>query len=158
MDNVHTITSDNGSEFVEDELIAKKLNANFCFAHSYSSWGRGMNRVYSTCAEQDKSKTKRKTEISKAIKNLLCNFDLICCICNLNLRERIISTMICCICRINVIFDVKNMPKNANKKIITGFIPLFLFTSLASDQKFGLICSDKPSTLLFDENQLFIGD
>jgi IS30 family transposase len=42
-DTVHTITSDNGSEFAEHELIAKKLNANFYFAHPYSSWERGLN-------------------------------------------------------------------------------------------------------------------
>jgi IS30 family transposase len=41
--NVHTITSDNGSEFAEHELIAKKLKANFYFAHPYSSWERGLN-------------------------------------------------------------------------------------------------------------------
>lgn len=40
---VHTITSDNGSEFAQHELIAKKLNAGFYFAHPYSSWERGLN-------------------------------------------------------------------------------------------------------------------
>jgi len=40
---VHTITSDNGSEFAEHQAIAKKLNANFYFAHPYSSWERGLN-------------------------------------------------------------------------------------------------------------------
>jgi len=40
---VHTITSDNGSEFAQHELIAKKLNANFYFAHPYTSWERGLN-------------------------------------------------------------------------------------------------------------------
>ena len=41
--NVHTITSDNGSEFAEHQYIAKKLNAMFFFAHPYSSWERGLN-------------------------------------------------------------------------------------------------------------------
>jgi IS30 family transposase len=41
--NVHTITSDNGSEFAQHELISKKLNAGFYFAHPYSSWERGLN-------------------------------------------------------------------------------------------------------------------
>jgi IS30 family transposase len=41
--NVHTITSDNGSEFAEHQYIAKKLNAKFFFAHPYSSWERGLN-------------------------------------------------------------------------------------------------------------------
>ena len=40
---VHTITSDNGSEFAEHELIAEKLKADFYFAHPYSSWERGLN-------------------------------------------------------------------------------------------------------------------
>jgi IS30 family transposase len=40
---VHTITSDNGSEFAEHAYIARKLNADFYFAHPYSSWERGLN-------------------------------------------------------------------------------------------------------------------
>jgi len=40
---VHTITSDNGSEFAQHELIAKKLDADYYFAHPYSSWERGLN-------------------------------------------------------------------------------------------------------------------
>ena len=41
--HVHTITSDNGSEFAAHEAIAMKLNADFFFAHPYSSWERGLN-------------------------------------------------------------------------------------------------------------------
>jgi IS30 family transposase len=41
--NVHTITSDNGTEFAEHEYIATNLKANFYFAHPYSSWERGLN-------------------------------------------------------------------------------------------------------------------
>ncbi len=40
---VHTITSDNGLEFANHEVIAKKLQASFYFAHPYSSWERGLN-------------------------------------------------------------------------------------------------------------------
>lgn len=40
---VHSITSDNGTEFAEHKLIAKKINADFYFAHPYSSWERGLN-------------------------------------------------------------------------------------------------------------------
>jgi len=40
---VHTITSDNGKEFAHHELIAEALNADFYFAHPYSSWERGLN-------------------------------------------------------------------------------------------------------------------
>ena len=40
---VHTITADNGSEFVEHEAIAEALKAKVYFAHPYSSWERGLN-------------------------------------------------------------------------------------------------------------------
>jgi len=40
---VHTITSDNGKEFAEHEVIAQQLNADFYFAHPYASWERGLN-------------------------------------------------------------------------------------------------------------------
>ncbi len=40
---IRSITSDNGTEFAEHKLIAKKLNADFYFAHPYSSWERGLN-------------------------------------------------------------------------------------------------------------------
>ena len=33
---VHTITADNGTEFAEHKLIAKKLEAGFFFCHPYS--------------------------------------------------------------------------------------------------------------------------
>ncbi|KAA6336089.1 hypothetical protein EZS27_015739 [termite gut metagenome] len=38
---VHSITSDNGTEFYEHKGIAHKLEANYYFAHPYSSWERG---------------------------------------------------------------------------------------------------------------------
>lgn len=40
---IHSITSDNGSEFAEHEYIARKLGIKFYFAHPYSSWERGLN-------------------------------------------------------------------------------------------------------------------
>ncbi|KAA6332942.1 hypothetical protein EZS27_018599 [termite gut metagenome] len=40
---VHSITSDNGTEFYEHTWIAQKLNADYFFAHPYSSWERGLN-------------------------------------------------------------------------------------------------------------------
>jgi IS30 family transposase len=42
-DLVFTITSDNGSEFAYHEQISEALNAEFYFAHPYSSWERGLN-------------------------------------------------------------------------------------------------------------------
>jgi transposase, IS30 family len=41
--HVHTITSDNGREFAGHEVISKQLQADFYFAHPYSSWERGSN-------------------------------------------------------------------------------------------------------------------
>lgn len=40
---VFTITGDNGSEFAYHEKIASELQADFYFAHPYSSWERGLN-------------------------------------------------------------------------------------------------------------------
>lgn len=42
-DRVHTITTDNGREFAEHQAIADNLNAQFYFAHPYSSCERGTN-------------------------------------------------------------------------------------------------------------------
>jgi IS30 family transposase len=39
---VHTITSDNGSEFAQHRQIAKALEAQFFFAQPYSPWQRGL--------------------------------------------------------------------------------------------------------------------
>jgi IS30 family transposase len=39
----HTITSDNGKEFANHQAIAANLEADFYFAHPYSSWERGLN-------------------------------------------------------------------------------------------------------------------
>jgi len=41
--SVHSITSDNGTEFADHKTIAQKLNALFFFAHPYSSWERGLS-------------------------------------------------------------------------------------------------------------------
>lgn len=40
---VHTITSDNGTEFAGHKAIAKALEAGFYFAHPYHAWERGTN-------------------------------------------------------------------------------------------------------------------
>lgn len=41
-DFVHTITTDNGTEFAEYEYIARKLGCKVYFAHPYSSWEKGL--------------------------------------------------------------------------------------------------------------------
>ena len=42
-DQILTITSDNGHEFAGHESIARELEAEYYFAHPYSSWERGTN-------------------------------------------------------------------------------------------------------------------
>jgi transposase, IS30 family len=42
-DRVHTVTCDNGSEFVRHASMASSLEASFFFAHPYASWERGLN-------------------------------------------------------------------------------------------------------------------
>lgn len=49
---VHSITSDNGTEFAGHKMIAKKLNAQFFFYHLYSSWERGLNEYTSGLVRQ----------------------------------------------------------------------------------------------------------
>lgn len=51
-DKVYTITSDNGREFAAHEAIAKKLKADFFFAHPYHSWERGLNENTNGLARQ----------------------------------------------------------------------------------------------------------
>ncbi len=36
--------ADNGKEFAQHERVADKLDADFLFAHPYSSWERGANK------------------------------------------------------------------------------------------------------------------
>lgn len=43
MPYLHTITSDNGKEFANHEVIAEELNIDYYFAHPYHSWERGSN-------------------------------------------------------------------------------------------------------------------
>ena len=40
---VLTIKSDNGREFAGHKEVARAVNADFYFAHPYSSWERGTN-------------------------------------------------------------------------------------------------------------------
>jgi len=50
--DVHTITSDNGTEFARHKDIAKRLKADFYFAHPYSSWERGLNEYTNKLVRQ----------------------------------------------------------------------------------------------------------
>jgi IS30 family transposase len=49
---VHTITSDNGTEFASHEYIADKLGAKYYFAHPYSSWERGLSEYTNKLVRQ----------------------------------------------------------------------------------------------------------
>lgn len=40
---LHTITSDNGTEFAHHEAVSRALGIKFYFAHPYSAWERGLN-------------------------------------------------------------------------------------------------------------------
>ncbi len=42
-DRVHTLTSDNGTEFAAHEAVSDALQADFYFAHPCASWERGTN-------------------------------------------------------------------------------------------------------------------
>jgi len=42
-ERVHTITADNGREFVRHEEVAHRLSARFYFAHPYAAWERGLS-------------------------------------------------------------------------------------------------------------------
>lgn len=42
-DRVKAITSDNGLEFSDHEKIARTLEADIYFSHSYAFWERGIN-------------------------------------------------------------------------------------------------------------------
>lgn len=48
----YTITSDNGKEFADHELISKALDVDFYFADPYSSWQRGANENYNGLLRQ----------------------------------------------------------------------------------------------------------
>jgi IS30 family transposase len=68
--HVHSITSDNGTEFYEHKLIAEKLKANYYFAHPYSSWERGLNEYTNGLIRQYIPKKKHFTDFSdKDIEN-----------------------------------------------------------------------------------------
>jgi len=43
VDQVETITADNGKEFAQHQRVADELSADYYFAHPYASWERGTN-------------------------------------------------------------------------------------------------------------------
>ncbi len=49
---IKSITSDNGTEFVQHQRISEKLNSEFYFAHPYSSWERGLSEYSNKLVRQ----------------------------------------------------------------------------------------------------------
>jgi len=63
--DIQTITSDNGTEFARHKEISKKLDADFYFAHPYSSWERGCNENTNGLVRQYILKKQRFENISE---------------------------------------------------------------------------------------------
>ena len=61
---VHSITSDNGTEFYEHKWIAKKLDTKYYFAHPYASWERGLNEYTNKLIRQYLPKKESFTKYS----------------------------------------------------------------------------------------------
>ncbi len=73
--NVYTVTSDNGKEFAGHNVIANDLDADFYFAHPYSSFERGLNEntngLIRQCFPKDRDFTTiTDQEIIRTIKKL----------------------------------------------------------------------------------------
>jgi IS30 family transposase len=67
---VHSITSDNGTEFYEHQWIAKMLDTQYYFAHPYASWERGLNEYTNKLVRQYIPKKEKFTNYSdKDIEN-----------------------------------------------------------------------------------------
>lgn len=77
---VFSITSDNGSEFAKHEEISHQLNAEFYFAHPYSSWERGLNENTNGLVRQYLKKGSSFTSVTDDYLALIMN--------KLNLRPR----------------------------------------------------------------------
>ena len=50
--NIHSITSDNGTEFAQHKKIAKALQIDFFFANPYASWERGLSEYTNKLVRQ----------------------------------------------------------------------------------------------------------
>ena len=52
IDRIRSITTDNGSEFADHMLIAKRLRTNIFFTHPYSSWEKGCSEYHNKLIRQ----------------------------------------------------------------------------------------------------------
>jgi len=67
----HTLTSDNGKEFADHQLIAETLEIDYYFAHPYHSWERGSNENLNGLVRQYLPKKTDFTQITdQQIKNI----------------------------------------------------------------------------------------
>jgi IS30 family transposase len=73
MDKVLTITADNGSEFAYHDQIAERLDADFYFAHPYSSWERGLNENTNGLVRQYIKKGSHMNWVSDNVLDILAN-------------------------------------------------------------------------------------
>lgn len=71
LDVVHTLTSDNGSEFAQHEAISTQLKADFYFAHPYSSWERGLNENTNGLVRQYIKKGSELTHVDDKILSII---------------------------------------------------------------------------------------
>ena len=65
IDQVHTITYDNGREFADHEGMASDLEARIYFAHPYASWERGLNENTNGLIRQYFPKDRDLTTVTK---------------------------------------------------------------------------------------------
>jgi IS30 family transposase len=77
---VHTLTTDNGKEFAQHERIAHSIDADFFFAHPYSSWERGANENMNGLIRQFFPKKMHFANIT--------DLDILLAVDNLNHRPR----------------------------------------------------------------------
>jgi len=75
-DKVLTITADNGKEFSGHRAISMSLDADFYFAHAYSSWERGLNENTNGLVRQYFPKKSSFAAISAEDINLVMMFCL----------------------------------------------------------------------------------
>jgi IS30 family transposase len=72
IDQVVTLTSDNGKEFAEHKKVAHALKADFYFAHPYAPWERGLNENTNGLIRQYFPKSRAfKTITQKEINQLM---------------------------------------------------------------------------------------
>ena len=63
---MHTLSADNGKEFVQHETVAAELNLDFYFAHPYASWERGAHENMNGLVRQYLPKQSGFSNVSQA--------------------------------------------------------------------------------------------